>query len=75
LHAVGGFYTALRAKIVGDHQDAGGEGVIGTYLSGLRSQWRIGFEGGLGVIKRPELAPAQSPELEAIATLYFGWRL
>ena len=71
-----GFYAAARAKITGEHQDAGGEFVIGDYiLLGPSGATRIGWEGGLGVIKRPDLRAEESPELEALITIYAGWKL
>jgi hypothetical protein len=65
-------YLAARAKIIGKHQDAGGEFMLGEYIFS-QGNLRVGWEGGLGVIKRPEWNAQESPELEALLNVYVGW--
>src|SRR5258706_14918881 len=67
-------YLAARAKIIGKHQDAGGELMFGAYVFG-RGNMRVGWEGGLGVIKHPEWNAQESPELEVLLNVYVGWNL
>src|SRR5260221_913605 len=62
-------YLAARAKIIGKHQDAGGELMFGAYVFG-RGTMRVGWEGGLGVIKHPEWNAQESPELEVLLNVY-----
>lgn len=65
-------YTAARAKLSGPDAKPGAELMLGEYLIGDSGR-RFGWEGGLGLIKRPDLDGAQSPELEALVNIYIGW--
>jgi hypothetical protein len=65
-------YAAARAKLSGPNASPGAEFMIGEYLIGDQNR-RFGWEGGLGVIKRPDLDASQSPELEALVNVYIGW--
>gem|GEM_PF-2991046 len=62
-------YLAVRAKLSGPESKPGGEFMVGEYVI-AKSGTRFGYEGGLGVVKRDDLDPARSPELEAIATVF-----
>lgn len=66
-------YAAARAKIVGKHQDPGAEFVIGEYILLGHHATRFGWEGGLGVVERPERAPDRATQLEGLLTIYLGW--
>ncbi len=68
-------YTAARAKIIGKHQDPGGELVIGEYILLGRGSTRFGWEGGLGLRRVDDGASARSPQLEALLDIYIGWAL
>jgi hypothetical protein len=65
-------YFAARAKISGPDAKPGAEFVIGEYILSAHD-CRFGWEGGLGMIKRPDLDGSQSPELEALVNVYIGW--
>ena len=65
-------YFAARAKISGPDAKPGAEFMIGEYLIGTHD-CRFGWEGGLGLIKRPDLDRSQSPELEALVNIFVGW--
>jgi hypothetical protein len=66
-------YFAARLKISGQNADGGAEFMLGEYLIGDHANRRFGWEGGLGVIKRPELDATQSPELEALVNIFAGF--
>lgn len=68
----GAIYFAPRLKISGPNGAGGAEFMIGEYMltGGNR---RIGWEGGLGIVKRPDLESVQSPELEALVNVYVGF--
>ena len=61
------------SKISGPNADGGAEFMIGEYLIGDRANRRFGWEGGLGIVKRPELDATQSPELEALVNVFVGF--
>ena len=65
-------YAAARLKISGPNADGGAEFMIGEYLIGNHDR-RFGWEGGLGIVKRPELDASQSPELEALVNIFVGF--
>jgi hypothetical protein len=46
--------------------------MIGEYLLSA-SNHRIGWEGGLGIVKRTDLDAVESPELEALVNVYVGF--
>jgi hypothetical protein len=71
-HMRAAIYAAARLKISGPNADGGAEFMIGEYLIGDRN-CRFGWEGGLGLIKRPELDATQSPELEALVNIFVGF--
>jgi hypothetical protein len=71
-HMRAAIYVAARAKITGPNHDSGAEFTIGEYLIGDRGH-RFGWEGGLGILKRPELTGGQSPELEALVDVFVGF--
>lgn len=66
-------YAAARLKISGPNADGGAEFMLGEYLIGDRANRRFGWEGGLGLVKRPELDAVQSPELEALVNIFVGF--
>jgi hypothetical protein len=72
-HMRAAIYAAARLKISGPNADGGAEFMIGEYLIGDRANRRFGWEGGLGMIKRPELDATQSPELEALVNIFVGF--
>jgi len=65
-------YAAARLKISGPNADGGAEFMLGEYLIGDRDR-RFGWEGGLGIVKRPELDASESPELEALVNIFVGF--
>ena len=65
-------WQPARAKISGPDAKPGAEFMIGEYLIGPHD-CRFGWEGGLGLIKRPDLDGSQSPELEALVNIFVGW--
>lgn len=67
----GAIYFAPRLKISGPDRQGGAEFMIGEYLL-TTNDLRIGWEGGLGVVKRSDLESTQSPELEALINIYIG---
>lgn len=64
-------YVAARAKISGPDAKPGGEFMLGEYIV-TDHGCRFGWEGGLGVIKRPDLDNGASPELEALINVFIG---
>jgi hypothetical protein len=72
-HMRAAIYAAARLKISGPNADGGAEFMIGEYLIGDRANRRFGWEGGLGLVKRPELDATQSPELEALVNIFVGF--
>jgi hypothetical protein len=69
-----GIYASARALVIGKHQDVAAELAIGEYLSFGRGTKRFGWEGGAIVRPRPYASTEQSHELDAVATVYFGWQ-
>lgn len=67
----GAVYFAPRLKISGPDRQGGAEFMIGEYLL-TQNDLRIGWEGGLGIVKRSDLESTQSPELEALVNIYIG---
>lgn len=74
-HMRSAFYLAARAKIIGKHQAGGAEFVFGEHILLGSGHTRLGFEGGLGIVKRPDKTAEQSPQLEALLTIYVGWKI
>ena len=74
-HMRSGFYLAGRGKLIGKHQAGGAEFVLGEYILLGSGATRVGWEGGLGLVKRPELTAEQSPQLEGLVTVFVGWQL
>ena len=68
-----GIYAAGRGLVIGGHQDAGAEFVIGEYLDLARGR-RFGWEGGAMMRPRGDAAADHSHELDAIVTIYYAWR-
>lgn len=66
-------YMAARALVIGDHQNGALELVIGEYLA-LGRATRFGWEGGAILRRRAGAAPTGSHELDAVVTIYLGWR-
>ncbi len=67
-------YLAGRGIVIGKHQDPGAEFVFGQYLERGGHSCRIGWEGGLMLRPRPYDAPDRQRELDALLTIYTGWR-
>ncbi|HTR50436.1 MAG TPA: hypothetical protein VMJ10_06980 [Kofleriaceae bacterium] len=68
-----GMYVAGRGLVIGGHQDAAAEFVLGEYLDLARGR-RFGWEGGAMMRPRSDQSTDRSHELDTIVTIYYGWR-
>ncbi|HUJ62696.1 MAG TPA: hypothetical protein VLX92_29540 [Kofleriaceae bacterium] len=66
-------YLAARAIVIGGHQDGAAELAMGEYLLFADGK-RFGWEGGAMIRPRNDAAPDQAKELDALMSIYVGWR-
>jgi hypothetical protein len=65
-------YTAARAVVIGDHQDAAAELAVGEYLLFTGSK-RFGWEGSALFRQRGGTSAGEARELDAQLSIYVGW--
>jgi hypothetical protein len=66
-------YLAARAVAIGQHQDGAGEVAFGEYLLTSRNGV-FGWEGAAMMRARKDVAADESRELDALLTIFVGWR-